>query len=185
MNLYQDSIKSMEFKSIDPATVMRSRSGVRFVQSNNKQAFEVVVNWVSLPNQDAAALNAALVGLRGQLTPISLAVPVLNRHANASGDWLTAAHNAGESQVNMGLWAGALTVGGVFNFDGASKLYMVTAQVNGVVSFTPPLRQAIGVNTRLIYSNPLLYCARKDDTFSFKMTRKNSTLKDTFEEVLT
>lgn len=184
MNFYQDKIKGMDFSSVDPSIEMRSRSGVRFSQSRQAQAFEVSVSWSPMPNQDIKALNAALISLRGQVGALRLSVPLLNRHVNASGEWLCNATAPGSNAVVMVTYYGTLTVGSVVNFAGHDKLYMITSQENETVTFAPPLRRAITENSILNYSAPTLLCVRKNDSLTSTFTRKNSALKDTFEEVL-
>jgi hypothetical protein len=182
--MIQKKISTIELKSIDPSMQTMSRSGKRYTRSLMRQYWRISVTWVKMKNRDAQELYAHLVDMQGSHGTSSLSLPLAGEHPNVSG---TAAVIgtvlAGAKMVSTAGATGSFTVGGVFNFSGHSKLYMVVSQDGGALSFTPPLRKSVN-NDTINYSTPTVQVYRTKQDTAWKQQRINSQLTDEFEEEL-
>jgi hypothetical protein len=182
--MIQSRISSVELKSIDPSMQTVSRSGLRYTRSLMRQYWRISVTWVKMKNSEAQALYAKLVSMQGMHGSDVLSLPLVSEHPAVSGTVsVIGSVEAGAKMAPLSGGSGALSPGGVFNFSGHSKLYMVVVQDGEALHFTPPLRKALNADT-INYAAPTVRVYRTKQDIGWKQQRVNSQLTDEFEEDL-
>lgn len=182
--MIEGKISSIELKSIDPSMQTVSRSGVRYTRSLMRQYWRINVTWVKMKNSEAQALYAKLAAMSGMHGTDAIRLPLLSEHPNLSGTVsVIGAVPAGAKKVSISGDTGAFSVGGVFNFSGHSKLYMVVEQEADELHFMPPLRKPVNGDT-INYSAPTVRVYRTKQDVGWKQQRVNGQLTDEFEEDL-
>lgn len=181
--IIKDSIKAIELTSQAANAVTESRSGVRYVRSLNAQRWLVNVEWVPMANNKAMALFAQLASLGGQRGVVSIIPPIADQHPNASGYLSVSGTVAAGNDTLQTTGAGELSEGGVINFAGHSKAYMVVSHSAGTLTIAPPLRKQVSYD-QVIHQDPVIRCMPSGDDVRWQQKRVNSELNLDFEEVL-
>ncbi|MBJ7555385.1 hypothetical protein [Marinomonas spartinae] len=182
--MIESKISSVQLTSVDPSSQTVSRSGRRYSRSLMRQYWRVSVTWVKMKNREAQALYAKLVSMQGMHGESVLSLPLVGEHPALSGTIaVDGVAMAGESKITINGFEGAFSVGGVFNFSGHNKLYMVVEHQGGLLTFAPPLRKAVN-NDTINYAAPTIKLHRTKEDMGWKQDRVNSQLTDEFEEVL-
>lgn len=181
--IIKDSIKAIELTSQETNAVTESRSGVRYVRSLSAQRWLVNVEWVPMANNKARALFAQLAALGGQRGVVSIVPPIADQHPNASAYLSVNGTVALGSDAIPIIGSGELSEGGVINFAGHSKAYMVVNHSAGTLTIAPPLRKSVSYD-QIIHQDPVIRCMPSGDDVRWQQKRVNSELNLDFEEVL-
>lgn len=181
--IIKDSIKSIELTSQSPTAVTESRSGVRYVRNINAHRWLVSVEWVPMANAKFKALFAQLSALRGQTGEVSIIPPFADQHPNVSGYLSVTGTVAAGADIIPVTGSGALSAGGIINFGGHSKAYMVVSHSNGMLTIVPSLRKSVSYD-QVIHQDPVIRCMPSSDDVRWQQKRVNSDLSLDFDEVL-
>lgn len=181
--IIKDSIKAIELTSQEANSVSESRSGVRYVRNMNAHRWLVNVEWVPMANSKARILFAKLAGLGGQRGEVNIIPPLVDQHPNVSS-YLTVSGTvqAGEETLSLD-GTGQLSEGGIINFSGHSKAYMVVSHEGNLLTITPSLRKTVSYD-QVVYQDPVIRCTPSSDDTRWQQKRVNSDLSMDFEEVL-
>jgi hypothetical protein len=144
------------------------------VRAIGAQRWEFTAKYTPMTRADFMPVYAFIISQQGQLGTFSIVPPVISStRGTASGTMLAnGAHSIGDTTIAVDGFTGIIRAGDFIKFGTHSKVYMVTADLNGAgtLNIEPGLVASIADNAQVVYNSVTFTMRISNDVQEFGLS---------------
>lgn len=165
---------AVNVKSTSANISSTTRSGRMQVRSIGAQKWSFSAKYNNMTREEFAPVYAYIMTLQGQLNSFDITPPVISDTSGTATGTVRAngAHSVGDNTIAIDGLTGTIKAGDFVKFAGHSKVYMVTAERDGVGTLTiqPALLSSVGNDEQVIYNDVPFKMRLENDVQEFGLS---------------